>query len=185
MHLRDQHRLGDFFLGDVEAFSDLSMRRLTAELLEQSARSLSDAVESARAIERNAQDARLFRESLKNALANPPHSVRDELDSFRLVELVSGANEAKVALIDQVRERNSLVLIFFRHGDDKSEVRPDKFVQRLLIIRANPASERDFLLARDERIDTDVTKVLIQRSFVVLRFSIDRDRHCLMLLLTG
>src|SRR6187200_2655010 len=98
MHLRNQHRLRDFFLGDVEAFGDLKVRRLAAELLEKRAGSLADSVKGAGAIQRNADDSRLLRERLKDALANPPHRVRDELDALRLVEFVGCADEAEVAL---------------------------------------------------------------------------------------
>src|SRR5438094_6346976 len=41
-------------------------------------RSLADAVERARPVQRDAHDARLLGERLQNRLADPPHRVRDE-----------------------------------------------------------------------------------------------------------
>src|SRR5437868_685745 len=104
MHLRDEHRLRDFFLGDVEAFRNLEVRRLAAELLEKRARALSDSVKRARTIQWNANDSRLFRERLEDALTDPPDCVRDELDALRLVELVRCADESEVAFVDQIGE---------------------------------------------------------------------------------
>ena len=66
--------------------------------------SLSDSMERARAVQRNADNSRLLGERLKDALADPPHRVRDELDSLRLVELVGCADQSEVALVDQVGE---------------------------------------------------------------------------------
>src|SRR5690349_3562455 len=86
MGLRDRHRLRDLFLGDIHAVSDLGMRCLASELLEQGVGALADAVERAGTVERNAYDPRLLRECLQDRLANPPHGVRDELDALRLVE---------------------------------------------------------------------------------------------------
>ena len=62
--LRDHHRLGDFVLADVHSFGDLEVGWLPPKLLEQTARPLSDSVQSASAIERHTHDARLFGESL-------------------------------------------------------------------------------------------------------------------------
>src|ERR1043166_8178713 len=137
VRLRDRHRLRDLFLGDVHAVRDLFVRRIAAELLEQRIGALADAMERAGAIQRDPNDARLFGQRLQNRLADPPHRVRDELDALRLVEFVSGANEAQVAFIDQVRERHALVLILFRHRHDEPQIRPHEFVEALLVAHTN------------------------------------------------
>ena len=71
-------------------------------------------MQSAGAVQGDTYDSRLFGQCLKDGLANPPNRVRDELDPLRLVEFVGGANETEVALVDQIGERDALILIFFR-----------------------------------------------------------------------
>ena len=184
MHLRDQHRLRDFFFGDVEAFGDLEVRRLATELLEKRARPLADAVQRAGTIQWHPYDSRLLGQRLKNALPDPPHRVRDELDALRLVEFVRRADEPEVALVDQIGERDSLVLIFLGDGNDEAQVRPDELVERFLVFQADPLRERNFLFAGDERIDADVTKVLIERPFVIrASFGWPRPPYRMLLLL--
>src|SRR5450759_347883 len=177
MHLRDHHRLGDFVLADVHAFRDLEVGRLTTELLEEAARSLPDAVQRPGAIERHTHDARLLGQRLEDRLADPPHRVRDELDALRLVEFVGGANEAEVALVDQIGECDSLILIFLRYGDDESEIRSDECIEGFLIIQADALRELHFSLASNEGKDADVPEVLIERSLVDGRFPIRRNLH--------
>ena len=62
-------------------------------------------------------------------------------------------------------------------GNDEAEVRANELVERFLILEADSLREGDFLLAIDERVDADIAEVLIQRPFIVRRFSICRDRH--------
>src|SRR5256885_15713518 len=70
--------------------------------------------------------------TLFRSLADPPHRVRDELDPLRLVELVGGADQAKVAFVDQVGERHALVLVLLGDRHHEAEVRAHQLVERLL-----------------------------------------------------
>src|SRR5687767_4530231 len=134
-------------------------------------------MQRSRTIQWNPYDSRLLGECLEDALADPPYGVGYELDPLRLVELVRRADQPKVALVDQIRERYTLVLIFLRDRNDEAEIRPDELVECFLVVGANALRESDFLLARDKRIDADVPKILIERAFLVLRFPVYRDRH--------
>src|SRR6185369_9122368 len=152
------------FLRDVHPLGDLGVRRFAAELLEEHARPLADAVQRAGAIERNAHDAALLRQRLENGLPDPPDRVRDELDPLRLVELVCGADQAEVALVDQVGQRHALILVLLRHADDEAQVGAHELVERLLVALANALGERHLVFPRDERVDADVAQVLIERA---------------------
>src|SRR5205823_1379810 len=121
--------------------------------------------------------ARLLGQRLENRLANPPHRVRDELDAFRLVELVGGANEAEVAFVDQIGERDALILILLGDRDDEAQIRTHQRIEGLLVVLADALRELHFHLASDEGKDADVPEVLIQRSFVDGRFPIRRNLH--------
>ena len=82
MHLRDEHRLRDLFLCDVQAFGYLEVSRLASQLLEKRASALADAVQRARTVEGHSHYPRLLGKSLQYALANPPHRVRKNLMPF-------------------------------------------------------------------------------------------------------
>src|SRR5688572_5534124 len=133
-------------------------------------------MERAGAIERHADDATLLGERLEDCLPDPPDGVGDELDPLRLVELVCGADQAEVALVDQVRERDALVLILLRDRHDEAEVRPNQLVQRLLIVRADALRQRDLLVARDQRVRADVAEILVERPFLVRRLPVRAGR---------
>ena len=93
------------------------------------------------AVERHAHDAALLGQRLEDRLADPPHGVRDELDALRLVELVRRADQAEVALVDQVGERDALVLILLGDRDDEAQVAAHQLVERLVVARADALRE--------------------------------------------
>src|SRR5450759_182567 len=125
-------------------------------------------------VQRYANDPRLLGKRLENGLADPPHRVRDEFDTLRLVELVRRANEAEVALVDQIGKRDALVLILLGHRYDKAQVRPHQLVERLLVVHADPSRQRRFFIAGNQRIDADVPEILIEGALLKARF-----RSCL------
>src|SRR5439155_1526883 len=109
---------------------------------------------------------RLLGERLEDRLTDPPHGIGDELDPLGLVELVGRPDQPEVALVDQIREGDALVLVFLGDGDDEPEVGADQLVQRLLVLRLDALGQRDLFLARNQRILADLAEVLIQRSLV-------------------
>src|SRR5690554_356844 len=122
----------DLVMGEVELLGDLLDSRLAAELLEQGRGPPADLVERAGAVERDAYDAALFRERLEYGLPDPPHGVGDELDALGLVEFPGGPDEAEVALIDEVAERDALVLVLLGDADDEPQVGANEFVEGFL-----------------------------------------------------
>ena len=132
-------------------------------------------MQRSRPIQRHPHDTRLLSQRLKDCLANPPHRVRDELDSLGFVEFVRGADQTEIALVDQVGERHALILVLLRHRNHEAQIRTDQFVERILITDADSTRQFGFLFARDEGIDTDVAQVLVQRPFLVLRLLFRRS----------
>jgi hypothetical protein len=47
---------------------------------------------------------------------------------------VRGANEAEVALVDQVGKRHALVLVLLRDRDDEAEIGAHERVERFLVV---------------------------------------------------
>ena len=138
------------------------MRRFTAQFLNHRAGALADAVQRAGAVERHAHDAALLRQCLQDRLPDPPDGVRDELDLLRLVELLCGADESEVAFVDQVGERDSLILILLGHRHDEAEVGAHEGVVRLAVAGVNRARQFRFAFAGNERVAADVFQVLVQ-----------------------
>src|SRR5213079_2802793 len=103
VRLRDRERLRHLLLGAVHPLGDLFDGRLAAELLQERGRALADPVQRAGPVQRHPHDARLLGPRLENRLPDPPDRIGDELDALGLVELVGGADQAKVALVDQVQ----------------------------------------------------------------------------------
>nr|GEY37290.1 hypothetical protein [Tanacetum cinerariifolium] len=64
--------------------------------------------------EGQAHDAALLGQSLQDALANPPHGVRDELEALRLIEALGRFNQPQVALVDEVAQGQALVLVLIQ-----------------------------------------------------------------------
>ena len=59
-----------------------------------------DFVERAHLVEGESDDAALLGDGLQDALTNPPHGIRDELESARLIEFLGSLDQADVTLVN-------------------------------------------------------------------------------------
>src|SRR4029453_11968878 len=73
-------------------------------------------------VHRQADGPRLVRQRAYDGLANPPGRVRRESGAARTVELLDRAQEADVALLDQVRQRQPAVQVAPRDLHDEPKV---------------------------------------------------------------
>jgi hypothetical protein len=76
------------------------------------------------------------------------------------------ANQAEVALVDQVGQGDALVLVFLGDGYDEPQVGAHQLVQRLRIVLFDSLREGDLFLSRDQRILADFPQILIQRTLI-------------------
>ena len=83
---------------------DLLDRRLAAELLDSVARDADQAVDRLDHVDRDADRAGLVGDGAGDRLTDPPCGVGGELVALLVVELLDRADEADVALLDQVLE---------------------------------------------------------------------------------
>ena len=108
-------RLVNLLLWQVDFFRYLVYRRASLvflfKLIEQSV----DFIRSAHLVYRQSYDTTLFGQCLEDALANPPHRIRDELKAARLVETLRSMQQSHVALVDEVGQRQPLVLVLLSH----------------------------------------------------------------------
>jgi hypothetical protein len=164
--LGDGEGLLDLLHVDVHPFGDLRRSRLPAQLLEQRRRAAGDPVEGARPVERHPDDAALLRQGQENGLPDPPDRVGDELDPLGLVEFVGGPDQSEVALVDQVGQRHTLVLVFLGDRHHEAEVAADQLVERLFFPQADPLGQPDFFLLGNQRVLADLPQILIERALV-------------------
>src|SRR5688500_955563 len=102
-------------------------------------------MQSAGTMQRNPNNPALFYQGLKVVLANPTHRVRDELDALRLIELMCGPNEAEVALVDEIGERDALVLILLGDRYHEPKIAANQLIQSLFLTHADALCEVDLL----------------------------------------
>ena len=80
---------------------------------------------------------------------------------------MGGADQAEIALVDQVGKRDALILIFLGDRHDEPQIGAHELVERLRILLLDSLRERDFFFSRYQRILADLPQVLIQRSLVI------------------
>ncbi len=81
----------------------------------------------------------LFGDGLQDALAYPPHGIADELKPAGLIKFLCSLHQSNVALIDEVGQRQSLMLVLFGHRNDETQVSRDEFVLgTLALLTATP-----------------------------------------------
>src|SRR5690242_5470164 len=140
----------------------LFRQRLAPQLLTENLRRLDDAREIRGPVERHANGAALSGERRQNRLANPPDSVRDELDALIRIEFSRGGEQADVPLTDEINEWKSAVLILLRHGNDEPEIALHQFLERVLITGADFPREVELLRSLEQGIGAHLVEVLIE-----------------------
>ena len=74
----------------------------------------------------HADHAHLVREGVGECLADPPIGVGAELAAAPVVILLDGTDEAEVALLDEVEQRQLATAIALGHGDHEAQVGLDE-----------------------------------------------------------
>src|SRR5690554_2049451 len=137
-------------------------RRIATQLLLQSLPLTEDALKIARPVQRNAHCAPLVRQCSKDRLTDPPHRVRDELHALVRIELARRRHQTDVALLDQVDQRDTAILVLLGHTDHEPQVRADQRLHGLLIAGLRPMTQLDLLLRRQELVPADLAQILIE-----------------------
>src|SRR5205085_7335999 len=116
----------DDFRRQLRGFGDFFDARLTTQFLLEAFTLTENTREVAGAVQGNAHGTTLVRERGQNRLANPPHSVRDELHTLLRIELPRSRDQSNVAFLNQVRQRNAAVLILLGYADHETQVRTNQ-----------------------------------------------------------
>src|SRR5687768_16178106 len=87
------------------------------------------------------------------------------------------ANQPEVTLVDQIAQRDTLVLVFLGDGNNETQVRANEFVECFLVAFPDSLSELDLVFPLQQRVSTDLLQVLIERAFLVHAPAICRKAH--------
>ena len=72
---------------------------------------MADLIQRTYLIKRQTNDTALLCDSLKDALTDPPYSVRDELKTTSLIKLLSSFYQSDVTFVNKVGKCQTLMLI--------------------------------------------------------------------------
>ena len=87
----------------------------------------------------NTDGTGLVGDGARNGLTDPPRGVRGELEALLVVELLDGANQTEVTLLDQIQEQHATADIALGDRDDQTQVCAD---ERLLGLKTNVLNTR-------------------------------------------
>ena len=132
--LRDLLDLADAVGAHIHLGTDLLGGRVTTQVLEELALHADELVDGLDHVHGNTDGTGLVGDGARNGLTDPPRGVRGELEALLVVELLDGADQAEVALLDQVQEQHAATDIALGDGDDQAQVSAD---ERLLGLEAH------------------------------------------------
>ena len=123
---------------------------------------------------RQADGARLVHDRPLDVLADPPGGVGGETETALRVELFEGVDEAEVALLDQVEQRDPAVQVVLGDVHNQAQVALDQGLAGGEIARAQAPRKRQLFFGRQERVGADLVE--IQLGDIAEKFGIGRLR---------
>ena len=119
---RNGLQLLDFLHRDIHPAPNFVICRSSSQFLLQLARRAQELVHALVHVHRNADGAGLVCNCARNGLADPPRGVCGELVTAPVFELVGGAHQADIALLDEVQQVKSAVYVFLGDRNHQAEV---------------------------------------------------------------
>ena len=146
-----------------ESVGDLLDRRVAVQLLRELAARALHAPHLLGDVHRQADRAALVGERAGDRLADPPGRVRRKLVAHPVVELLDRADQAEVALLDQVEERHARLRVVARDRHHEPQVALDQPALRRLVAEVLAARELALLGRRQQPPVADLADVELQR----------------------
>jgi uncharacterized protein (DUF697 family) len=94
-----------------------------------------------------------------DGLADPPRRVGRELETLAVVELLDGAHQSDVALLDQVQERDATAGVLLGYRDDEPQVRARQVSLGFAVAPLDALGEVDLLCFGEKGGFADLVKV--------------------------
>ena len=148
---------------EYSALCQLFGRRSPFVLLLEPGERLVDLIERSHLVQRQADDAALFGQRLQDRLADPPYGIRNKFEAARFVELLGGLDQSQIPLVDQVRQRQALVLVLFRNGNHEPKVGASQFFEGFLVALFDPLRQIYLFLYGNQILFANLLQVFIQR----------------------
>ncbi len=146
-----------------DVLRELGEGRLPVELLGELAAGAQQAPHLLGDVHGQPDRSPLVGERARHRLPDPPGGVGRELVAEPVVELLHRADQAEVALLDQVEERHAGLRVVPCDRHHEPEVRLDQPPLRLLVARVLSPGELALLGAGQQRTATDLAHVQAQR----------------------
>ena len=124
--------------GDVHFLGQLLRSGLAAQILEQLTLDAAELVDHLDHVHRDADGAGLIGHRAGDGLTDPPRGIGGELVALGVVELLDRANQAQVALLDEVQERHSAAGVTLGQRDHQTQIRFQQMVFRAIAVAADP-----------------------------------------------
>ena len=124
--LRDLLDLADAVGTHVHLGTDLLGGRVATQVLEKLTLHADELVDGLDHVHGNTDGTGLVGDSTCDGLTDPPRGVRGELKALLVVELLDGADQTEVALLDQVQEQHAATDVALGDGDDQTQVGADE-----------------------------------------------------------
>ena len=132
--LRPAPQLGHTLDRNPHGVGELLDLRLGAALTGELACHVAHAVDVLDQVHRQPHGALLLGDSTADGLPDPPRGVRRELVASPVVELLHGAHQARVALLDQVQHGHPGTDVAARDRHHETQIRTDEAVFRVLAL---------------------------------------------------
>ncbi len=123
------------FGAQIQGLGDLLLAGLPTQFLLQLASHLLDSAQPLPHMHRQTDGAALIRQRSRDGLSNPPCGIGAEPVALPIVELVHGAHQTHVPLLDQVQERQPLPTVVLSDANHQTQVGPDQVLPSQLTIQ--------------------------------------------------
>ena len=161
--LADAQDLPDLAVGHAHLGGDLLGQRLAAHVLQQLALHADELVDLLDHVHRDADGAGLVGDGPGDGLPDPPGGVGGELVALAVVELLHRADEAQVALLDEVEEAHAVGVVALGDGDDQAQVGLGQLVLGPDVAPLDALGQRHLLLRGEELDPADLLEVHAHR----------------------
>ena len=153
--------------GDVHRLGDLVVVRFAPELRREAMRRATHLADAVDHVYGQADGLPVGSEGPLDGLLDPPGGVGAELAALVRVEPLDRLDQTKVALADQVHQREAEVIVVLGDTHDEAQVRLNHVLPGGLIALEHAAGEGGLLLERQQRRLTDLVEVGPQRGALV------------------
>ena len=110
-------------------------------------------------MDRDPDRARLVGDRAGHRLADPPGRVGGELEALAVVELLDRADQAEVALLDQVEQVQAAAHVALGDGHDQAQVGLDQRVLGVLVAALDQLREPHLVARAEQRDRADLLQV--------------------------